>query len=131
MVLRELPFGFGLSYGKVSLSLEEAGRGGASVRVKNESGRALEEVVELYLKDEGSPLAPPNPILCGFRRVRLEAGEERRLFIPIGEDAFTVVDETGERIPGSGCWTLWAGFGAPDKRTEELSGRKAVSASIR
>ncbi len=124
------PFGYGLSYEKVSLSLEKAERNGASVRVKNESGRALEEVVELYLRDEGSPLAPPNPILCGFQRFRLEAGEEKSLFVPIREDAFTVVNEEGQRIPGSGSWRLFAGFGAPDARTEELTGRKAVSALI-
>ncbi len=124
------PFGFGLSYGKCSLELLEAGRGGARVRVRNESGRALEEVVELYLRDEGSPLAPPNPILCGFGRVRLEAGEEKELTPAIDPGAFTVVDEEGKRIPGGGTWRLWAGFGAPDARTEELSGRKAPSILI-
>ena len=124
------PFGYGLSYGKCSLVLEKAERRGASVRVRNESAGALEEVVELYLKDEGSPLAPPNPILCGFQRVRLGAGEEKTLLIPIREEAFTVVDEKGERIPGSGEWTLFAGFGAPDKRTEELTGRKTISVKL-
>ena len=125
------PFGYGLSYGKLELHLEKAERGGATVRVRNGSGRAIEEVVELYLKDVRSPLAPPNPILCGFQRIRLEAGEEKALFVPIREEAFTVVDGKGERIPGGGEWTLFAGFGAPDKRSEELSGRKACSAVIK
>ena len=124
------PFGYGLGYGKCSLELLSADRGAARVRVRNESGRALEEVVELYIRDEGSPLAPPNPALCGFCRVRLEAGEERELSAAIGKDAFTVVDEEGRRIPGSGTWRLWAGFGAPDARTEELSGRKVPSILI-
>ena len=125
------PFGYGLSYGKLELFLEKAERGGATVRVRNGSGRAIEEVVELYLKDVRSPLAPPNPILCGFQRIRLEAGEEKALFVPIREEAFTVVDGKGERIPGGGEWTLFAGFGAPDKRSEELSGRKTCSAVIK
>ena len=125
------PFGYGLSYGKAELLLEKAERGGAAVRVRNGSGRAIEEVVELYLKDERSPLAPPNPILCGFQRLRLEAGEEKALFIPIREEAFTVVDEKGERIPGGGEWTLFAGFGAPDKRSEELTGRKPCRTVIK
>ena len=125
------PFGYGLSYGKCSLELLKADRKGASVLVRNESGRTLEEVVELYLKDEGSPLAPPNPVLAGFGRVRLMAGEEKTLFLPIDEKAFTVVNEEGKRIPGSGNWRLYAGFGAPDGRTEELTGRKALSATIR
>ncbi len=121
------PFGYGLSYGKCSLELLGADRGAARVRVRNESGRALGEVVELYVRDEGSPLAPPNPVLCGFRRVRLEAGEEKELSIPVDPGAFTVVNDEGLRVPGSGAWRLWAGFGAPDARTEELSGRKALS----
>ena len=124
------PFGYGLSYGKCSLLSLEADRRFASLLVRNDSSRELEEVVELYLRDEASPLAPPNPILCGFQRLRLAPGEERELKIPIEPAAFTVVNEKGERIPGSGSWRLYAGFGAPDQRTEELTGRKALSLSI-
>ena len=124
------PFGYGLSYGKCSLLSLEADRRFASLRVRNDSSRELEEVVELYLRDEASPLAPPNPILCGFQRLRLAPGEERELKIPIEPAAFTVVNEKGDRIPGSGSWRLYAGFGGPDQRTEALTGRKALSLSI-
>ena len=124
------PFGYGLSYGKCSLELTKADRGSADVLVRNESTRPLEEVVELYLKDEDSPFAPPNPVLCGFRRIRLEAGEEKALSITIDEGAFTVVNEEGQRIPGSGSFRLYAGFGAPDARTEELTGQKTLSVRI-
>ena len=124
------PFGYGLTYGKCSLELTKAGRGGAAVLVRNDSARPLEEVVELYLKDEGSPFAPPNPVLCGFKRVRLEPGEEKALFIPIREETFTVVNGEGKRIPGSGSYRLYAGFGGPDARTEELTGQKPLSAEI-
>ncbi len=124
------PFGFGLGYGRCSLELLKADRGEVRVRVKNESGHAIEEVVELYIRDEGSPFSPPNPVLCGFRRVRLGPEEEKEFAVPIEKDAFTVVNDEGRRIPGSGTWRLWAGFGAPDARTEELSGRKAPSIRI-
>ena len=124
------PFGFGLSYGDCSLLSLEADRESASVRVRNESGRELEEVVELYLRDEGSPLAPPNPVLCGFRRLRLKPGEEKTASVPIDPAAFTVVTEEGKRIPGSGPWRLYAGFCGPDPRSEALSGRKALSLLI-
>ena len=124
------PFGYGLGYSKCSLELLEAGRESARVRVRNDGGRAQEEVVELYLRDERSPLAPPNAVLCGFCRVRLEAGEEKTLSVEIDPHAFTVVNEQGERIPGSGMWRLYAGFGAPDARSEELSGQRACSLPI-
>ncbi len=124
------PFGYGLGYSKCSLELLEAGRESARVRVRNDGGRAQEEVVELYMHDELSPLAPPNAVLCGFCRVRLEAGEEKTLSVEIDPHAFTVVNEQGERIPGSGMWRLYAGFGAPDARSEELSGQRACSLPI-
>ena len=121
------PFGYGLSYGSCSLSALEADTGHARLTVRNESDRELEEVVELYLHDESSAFAPPNPVLCGFRRIHLAPREEKALTIEIDKAAFTVVNDAGERLPGSGSWTLYAGFGAPDQRTAELTGRKPLS----
>ena len=81
-------------------------------------------------KDELSPDAAVNPVLCGFLRVRLEAGERRRVTVPLDPRAFTVVNAAGERVPGSGRWTLYAGFGQPDARTEELTGMGALRTEI-
>ena len=125
------PFGYGLSYSKCRVAALRADREGAELVVRNEGARETDEVVELYLKDEASPLAPPNPILCGFQRVHLAAGEEKCLRVAIEPQAFTVVTEAGERIPGSGSWTLYAGFGGPDKRTQELTGVAPLSVPIR
>ncbi len=124
------PFGYGLSYAKCEVSGLEADRESAKVRVRNTGTRGTDEVVELYLHDERSPFAAPNPILCGFRRIHLEAGEEAVVQLAIHPDAFSVVDDEGNRVPGSGNWTLYAGFGGPDRRTEELTGRKALSVSL-
>ncbi len=125
------PFGYGLSYGRCAVIGCEASRERVEVRVKNEGGFDTEEVLQLYCKDEASPLAPPNPVLCGFRRIRLAAGEEAVFTLAPDPNAFTVVDETGARIPGSGRWTLYAGFGQPDARTEALSGQKPFTVSLR
>ena len=124
------PFGYGLTYGMCSIMDLRTDGSTAHVRVKNEGEAGTEEVIELYLHDEKSPLAPPNPVLCGFKRIRLDAGEEAEFVLQIDPGAFTVVDESGARISGSGSWNLFAGFGAPDKRTEELTGRKAVWVTI-
>ena len=125
------PFGYGLSFGRCAVIGCEASRERVEVRVKNEGGFDTEEVLQLYCKDEASPLAPPNPVLCGFRRIRLAAGEEAVFTLAPDPNAFTVVDETGARIPGSGRWTLYAGFGQPDARTEALSGQKPFAVSLR
>ncbi len=124
------PFGFGLSYGDCEVTGLSADRLSAEVRVVNRGKRDTEDVLQLYLHDEKSPLAPPNPILCGFKRIFLAAGEEKTITVPIGEAAFTVVDDTGARVPGSGEWTVYAGFGGPDARTEKLLGRKALAVQI-
>ena len=124
------PFGYGLTYGKCSIKDLSIDDGIAHIKVKNEGETETDEVIELYLHDEDSPYAPPNPVLCGFKRIRLKAKEEGEFSIPVDPDAFTVVDDQGTRIPGSGQWKLFAGFGAPDKRTEELTGCKAVCTVI-
>ena len=123
------PFGYGLTYGDVVVSDLQADGDCAYVTVENR-GRATEEVVQLYLKDEASPFAPENPVLCGFLRVSLETDEAKQLMIPIDPTALTVVNEEGQRIPGSGSWTLYAGLGQPDSRTEELTGKKAISVKL-
>ena len=87
-------------------------------------------MLQLYIKDQGSDLAPVNPILCGFQRIFLEAGEAKQFYIPIDGEALTVVTEEGKRVSGSGLWKLYAGLGQPDARTEELTGKKAVSVII-
>ena len=124
------PFGYGLSYADMQLSELSADRDCACVTITNHSDISADEVIELYIKDNLSPDAPVNPVLCGFARVHLDPGAEKLLTIPIQQRAFTVVTETGERIPGSGSWTLYAGFGQPDARTEELTGQKCLSVPV-
>ena len=125
------PFGYGLSYAQIELTALTADREKAELTVQNFSPFSAQEVIELYLRDGDSADAPVNPILCGFLRVRLEAGEEKRVSIPLDPRAFTVVDAAGERLPGSGNWTLYAGFGQPDPRTRELSGKTCLNTEIR
>ena len=125
------PFGYGLSYGDCQVTALSADQTNARVTIVNRGTRDTEEILQLYLRDEESPFAPPNPVMCGFQRVFLAAGEQKTLSVPMDEKAFTVVTDAGERVPGSGKWTLYAGFGGPDARTEALTGRKAWAVPIR
>lgn len=123
------PFGYGLTYGDTSAVSVTADRAAAKVVVRND-GVATEDVVQLYIKDEASPFAPVNPVLCGFQRVALAAGEEKEVTIPLLGNALKVCNDEGEWIDGSGKWTLYASFGQPDARTEELTGKKPASCTI-
>jgi beta-glucosidase len=71
-------FGFGLSYSKFQYSAARAQRtaSGAevSVRVKNDSTRDGDEVVQVYANRE----------LRAFQRIHLRAGETRQLRVPVG-----------------------------------------------
>ena len=124
------PFGYGLTYGDTEVTALSADRHFAEVTVKNR-GSDTEDVIELYIRDNASPFAPVNPVLCGFKRVKLAKGEEKRVKIPIGENAFTVINDEGERVAGSGSWTLYAAFSQPDKRSEALTGKTAKSFEIK
>lgn len=104
------PFGYGLTYGKTEVLSCKTEGNTATVEVVNRGTVDTDDVVELFVRDNESPLAPPNPVLCGFQRVHLKAGEQKSLDISIGENAFTVVDENGDRIPGSGNYTIFATF---------------------
>ena len=123
------PFGYGLTYGDTRATAVRADRAAARVTVRND-GADTGDVIQLYIRDNASPDAPVNPVLCGFQRVFLKQGQELEVEIPIDPNAFTVVNARGERIDGSGSWTLYAGFGQPDSRTEELTGKACVSCRI-
>jgi beta-glucosidase len=80
--------------------------------------------VQVYVRND-SPHAPKNPVLCGFRKLELAPGETREIAIPLAADAFTVVDGGGARAAAGGS-RLYVGFGQPDARTLELTGKKSI-----
>lgn len=122
------PFGYGLSYADIELVGAQKSDDGMTVRatVKNHSDFAADEVLQVYVRDEESPFAPVNPVLCGFERVSLAAGETRTIEIALSRHAYTVVNDEGERIPGSGRYCVYCGFSQPDARSEALTGKRCA-----
>ncbi len=133
------PFGYGLTYGKcqakemsVDVKTADGEIDGATVKVKvvNSGKVATDDVLQVYVQDTGYELAIPNPCLAGFERVNLAAGEEKEITIELPKRAFTSVDNEGERKVFSKNFKVFAGFGQPDKRTEELTGEKALAKDV-
>ena len=133
------PFGYGLTYGKcavTSMDVETVTLDGefdgarVTVKVKNEGSAATEDVVQIYIKDEGYELAIPNPCLCGYERVSLESGEEKTVVIVLDRRAFTSVDEEGNRELFSKKFKVYAGTSQPDKRSESLTGVACLEKEI-
>ena len=116
--------GFGLSYTEFETKDAELEDGAASVTVKNTGKRAGDTVVQVYAACE-SPFAPRNPRLCGFRRVTLEAGEEKKIRVALDPLTWTVVDENGDRQPVQ-KGILYIGLNQPDPRSVTLTGMKPL-----
>ena len=126
------PFGFGLTYSRVEckeLAYDKA-TGTATVTVQNTGGRDTGDVVQLYIKDNGSKWAVPNHSLCGFARVTLKAGETAFVQIGVPASAFEAVDGQGRRFVDSNSFTLYAGTSQPDPLSCALTGAGCVRAEI-
>lgn len=120
------PFGHGLSYTTFSYgNLRLGTRAGAatdssasiggrdsltvSVDVSNTGGRAGEEVVQLYVRDDVASVAQPVRSLQGFRRVTLAAGEKKTVTFRLGSDAFALYDRSMRRVVEPGTFTVFVG----------------------
>ncbi len=110
----QFPFGFGLTYSSFEYSTtqvdaaklkastlnaglrhatpEKNSYATASATVKNTGSRAVEEVVQIYIRLTGTSMAEPVRKLVGFQRVSLAAGESRRVSFPLGAEALSLWD---------------------------------------
>jgi beta-glucosidase len=85
------PFGYGLSYTafsyeELSLSTSSEAADGSvqvTVKVKNTGTRSSDEVVQMYVTHLGSMVDRPKLELKGFKRVRIEAGEEKSVTLDL------------------------------------------------
>ncbi len=130
------PFGYGLTYADVRVlaaDAEQAPDGGLVVRARAQNLGAVEteDVVQLYVKAEDSPFAPPNPVLCGFMRVRLGAGESTPVEFAVSPASLTVVDDDGNRFFPGGRYSLYVGTSGPDARSRALTGVSPVKIEVR
>ena len=129
------PFGYGLTYADIRVlaaSAERTEEGGLLVhaQVQNLGHVSGEDVIQLYLKAEDSPFAAINPVLCGFARVMLRAGEEKDVSLCVSPASLTVVDEEGTRMFPGGRYSLYAGTSQPDERSRELTGSSPIKLEL-
>jgi beta-glucosidase len=94
------PFGYGLTYSTVSysptvastntLSAKSLNVGSSkltvSTEVKNTGSRAVDEVVQLYIRQVNTSVVRPVRELKGFRRISLAPGASQRVEFTIGRD---------------------------------------------
>jgi len=81
------PFGYGLSYtnfeySNLQISPDSLATGGSlkvSVNVKNTGSYKGDEVVQLYLNEEYTPVVTPEKVLRSFKRVTIAPGQSKQI----------------------------------------------------
>lgn len=111
----QYPFGFGLTYGDVVVTNAVYENGVVRATVTNKGAMDTEDVVQVYIKGVDSPNATLNPTLCAFKRVFVAAGETKEMELTIENNAFTVVNDAGERVVEAKTFQLYIGMSSEDK----------------
>ncbi|MBQ4176192.1 MAG: glycoside hydrolase family 3 C-terminal domain-containing protein [Lachnospiraceae bacterium] len=133
----QYPFGYGLTYGDVTVQSAElisAGDGSSpKVRVTYENGSDTDtkDVIQIYVDPVDSPDRTPNPRLCGFRKIYAPAGAKQECEIELDRETFRVVNEEGEYVSGGENYILYVGTSMPDPRSKELTGKECIALKAR
>ncbi len=118
------PFGFGLSYTRFEMAGALISGNEVTAEVANSGERDGDALVQVYVSCE-SKYAPPNPRLCGFRRIFLKAGRTGKVTVPLDPLTDTVVNNLGEREKVYG-YTLYVGLCQPDEQSIRMTGSRPV-----
>jgi beta-glucosidase len=116
------PFGFGLSYTRFEVGdlrfdktvVPIDGEFTASVEVRNVGDRAGDEVVQLYVRDEEASVTRPVKELRGFKRIRLAAGEARRVSFRLAVEQMAFAGLDGRLRVEPGHVTVMVGASSQD-----------------
>lgn len=122
------PFGHGLSYTTFSYSaptvspgrIAPDGRATVSAEVTNTGGRAGDEVVQLYIRDEVSRATRPVMELKGFRRITLAPGERRTVTFEVGPEHLSYHGPDLKRIVEPGSFRLMVGGSSAEVKSVGL-----------
>jgi beta-glucosidase len=116
-------FGYGLSYTTFEYSdLTVVGSPKAgypvtlSVTVKNSGKMKGDEVVQVYVRNTSRQSHSPIRSLAGFNRVTLDQGESKQLQFELSPDAFSRIDENGNKVAQPAEYEIAVGGGQPDQR---------------
>jgi beta-glucosidase len=125
----QFPFGYGLTYTNFSYGPTQASSAqlsaktlndglrdarhlsssdlAASADITNTGTRASEEMVQLYVRLEGTSTSQPVRALKGFQRVKLAAGQTQRVTFHLGPDVFALWDDRNKYVVESARAKIW------------------------
>ena len=119
------PFGYGLTYSTVSYSPTTVSTSSASAiqlnsgaakltvtaEVRNTGGRAVDEVVQLYIRQTGTSIVRPVRELKGFRRITLPPGTSQKVEFSLGRGELRFWNLDMKDVVEPAQLTVWV---APD-----------------
>lgn len=116
----DYPFGFGLSYttfavGRPELMESDDKSMKISVPVANTGNRCGAEVVQLYASFPDCPVDRPVRTLCGFQKVFLAPGEEKKVIITVNKQDIMRYNERSKHFEWDPC-VICAGTDHRDER---------------
>lgn len=129
------PFGYGLSYttfkySNLTITPGTQNTGGkikVSLNVKNTGKRKGDEVVQLYLHEETTPVITPVKVLRGFKRVTIEPGQTRRMTFELTPKDLQIYNKNLEPEVVPGTFHVMIGSSSEDIR---LKGKFEITGCI-
>lgn len=127
------PFGYGLSYSKVTFSdlkvakIEENESIDFEITLQNEGDYAVEEVVQVYLQNKTSTFKSVNPRLIAFQNIKLSVNERKTIQINVDWNQLLVVNDSGERVLDDEEYEVFIGNSQPDSISRKLLGASPLS----
>lgn len=122
-------FGYGLSYTSFSISpvwlgsetmKQDGGSQTAAVTVKNTGNTGGTETLQLYIRDVSASVVRPVKELKGFKKMFLEAGEERTVIFEITEEMLRFYTITGTFASEKGRFQVWIGNSSDTENMAEF-----------
>ncbi len=129
-----LSFGFGLSYAEYEYSdMEVSARTvkkgenfEVSANITNKGSVAGAETVQLYVTDHFSSVMTPRINLRGFKKIRLEPGETKRVSFTVTPADLALVNRREETVVEPGKFTVYIAPCAPDYTYEDEALAKVI-----
>lgn len=108
------PFGYGLSYTEFeysNLKIDDAdpAKIKVSVSIKNTGRLAGEEVAQLYIRDKVASIVRPVKELKGFKKIKLDAGEVKKIEFILTDAELGFYNSKGEFVMEAGEFDIMVG----------------------
>jgi beta-glucosidase len=131
--MSRFPFGHGLTYGKPEYAALDTGGGKlsangelvVSARVRNAGKVAIEEVVQLYVRDRTASVTRPVRELKDFRKIALKPGESRTVRFTLKRDDLLFFGVDNRPTVEPGMFDVWI---APSAEAEGVAGTFELTA---